>query len=69
MHGMPGAQSAMFLRTSEWTAREYVTNSWERGVILISRDWILRLVSLFSGKWGEIVLHFAKKTLMVPSFG
>jgi len=34
-------------------ARGYVTDSWGYGVILISRDWILRLVPLFSGRWGN----------------
>jgi len=41
---------ALDLRTSEWTASEYVTNSWRYGVILIFRDWILRLVPPF---WGH----------------
>jgi len=35
------------LRSSKWTARVYVTNSRGYCAILISRDWILRLVPLF----------------------
>ena len=33
----------LHLSISEWTAPEYVTNSWGYNVILISRDWILHL--------------------------
>jgi len=35
------------LRTSEWTARGYVTDSWGYGVLLISRDWIFHIVPVF----------------------
>ena len=34
------------LRTSEWTAREYVMNSRGYGVILISRYWILHSLEI-----------------------
>ena len=52
--------SLLDLRAGDWTARGYVTNSWGYGVILISRDWIRRLVPLFSGD-GEIAPNFGKK--------
>jgi len=42
------------LRTSKWTAREYVMNSWGYGVVLISRDLILCLVPLFFGEMGKL---------------
>jgi len=48
-------------------ARGYVTNSWGYGVILISRDQILRRILLFWGD-GEIAQNWAKN-LTVPSFG
>ena len=39
------------LRTGEWTAGGYVTNSWWGMVLfLILYDWILHLVALFSGR-------------------
>ena len=42
----------LHLRTGEWTTREYFfVNSRGYGVILVFRDWIRRLVPLFSGRW------------------
>ena len=40
----------LFLRSRKWTAGEYVTDSWGYCVILISRDWILRLFPCFGGR-------------------
>ena len=48
-------------------AREYVTDSLGYGVILLSHDWILRLVHLFC-RDGEIAPNCVK-TLTMPSFG
>jgi len=41
------------LRTSEWMAREYFTDSWRYDVFLISHNWIRRLVPIFLGTWGN----------------
>ena len=43
------------------------TTSWGYGVVLISRDWILRLILLFS-EMGNLPPNFAEN-LTVPSFG
>ena len=40
----------LFLRSRKWTAGEYVTDSWGYCVILISRDWLLRLFPCFWGR-------------------
>ena len=53
------------LRNSEWTAHEYFRNSWEYGVILISRDWIHRLAPYFWGD-GEIAPNFEKEISQCP---
>jgi len=45
---------------SEWMARKCFTNSWGYGVVLISRDWIHRLIPCFYGD-GEIAPNLAQK--------
>ena len=52
------------LSTSEWGGSVFEQLGY--GVILISCDWILRLIPLFSGRW-EITQNFAEN-VTVPSF-
>ena len=61
------AELTLDLRTSKWTTCVYVTNSYWYVIVLISHNWIFRLVPYFWGD-GEIAPYLAKK-LTVPSYG
>ena len=52
------AELTLDLRTSEWTTCGYVTNSYGYVIVLISHNWIFRLVPYF---WGDGEILFLER--------